>query len=84
MVLTASRVAIGNIARISLAFVTVELVLFFECGYGIFWQSLAFAENTLAQICKSKNDTDGKTHKPLRLMINDLKLCLKILLIFHC
>ncbi|HDZ5095410.1 TPA: hypothetical protein RTH33_000566 [Campylobacter jejuni] len=48
MVLTASRVAIGNIARISLAFVTVELVLFFECGYGIFWQSLALAENTLA------------------------------------
>ncbi|EFC32830.1 hypothetical protein C414_000220086 [Campylobacter jejuni subsp. jejuni 414] len=36
MVLTASRVAIGNIARISLAFVTVELVLFLNVVMAFF------------------------------------------------
>lgn len=48
-----------------------------------FWPNLALAQNTLAQVYKSKIADGIKTHKPLRLMINDLKLYLKILLIFH-
>ncbi|MBM0637013.1 sodium:alanine symporter family protein [Campylobacter sp. VicNov18] len=60
MISTASRVGIGNIAGISLALTTGGAgALFWMWVMAFFGGASAFAESTLAQIYKSKDDTGG-------------------------
>ncbi|EAK8298383.1 alanine/glycine:cation symporter family protein [Campylobacter jejuni] len=60
MISTASRVGIGNIAGISLALATGGAgALFWMWVMAFFGGASAFAESTLAQVYKSKDDTGG-------------------------
>lgn len=60
MISTASRVGIGNIAGISLALATGGAgALFWMWVMAFFGGASAFAESTLAQVFKSKDDTGG-------------------------